>query len=230
MELLLLSPENYPDIKFTDTRFTMNRNPSIMGRLLFSGCSFGIFLGVILLVRFLLLDQITEKDLSAESISWPTTQGIVTYSLLDDGGRYSKDHPDITFQYQVEGKTFENNRVSYQTSWLYRDAENFVDNHSVNGPVDVHYRPDDPGVSVLLPGTWDGNGFFIFFAIMMSILVYISLIFLVPGILGLMPMHLVRYYCEQQSKSKMFRQIWLFPLVALVSVILLPFMKINRQN
>lgn len=226
----MLSSENHPHSEIADTRLAMYRKPSILARLLFSGCSFGVFIGFILLARYLLLLHLSEKDLSAESIFWASTRGTVINSSLDKGDRYSGCHPDIAYRYQVAGKTFENNKVSYQMAWLCRDAETFVNSHVVNGPVDVHYRPDDPEVAVLLPATWDGDGFFIYIAILMSILVYFSLIFGAFGLLGLMPKHMVRYFFELQAKSNMFRQIWLFPLVALVTVILLPFMKKNRQN
>lgn len=217
--------------QLADTRPVMKRGPSLLGRFLFSAGFLGLFVGAVLLARMGMLDLLSEKHLSAESCNWEITQGTVISSSLDKDRRGSPGcHPRITYRYQVAGKTYESNRVSFQQSWLCYDAEMAVNSRPVNGPVEVHYRPGDPAEAVLLPATWDGEGFFVFIVIMMSILLYAALILAAIGLLGLMPMSLVRKLFEREPEDILRYSFWLFPLVFFVKVILLPFTCIFKRG
>jgi hypothetical protein len=209
----------------------MKRVRSLLGQFLFSAGFLGLFAGTILLARWGMLTLLTEKRLSAESRGWPTTQGTVVSSRLDKYRRESPGcRPRIVYRYQVAGRTYKSHRISFQQSRSCREAEMAISNHPVNGSVEVHYRPGDPGEAVLLPATWNNDGFLVFGVVMMSLLVLAVLPLGGIGLLGLLPMHLVRKLIGRQNESNQLLSLWLFPFVLLFKLIQLPFTPVQRQD
>lgn len=104
---------------------------------------------------------------SLGSYSWETTQGTITQSVVTSGiqgstrfrtrgvpSNQTKQRINVEYEYEVEGKTFTNDRISFR----FNEGNNIetlnalVLKYSKQSTVPVHYKPSNPGVSVLEPG------------------------------------------------------------------------------
>lgn len=88
--------------------------------------------------------------------SWPTAEGIVLHSELQDRivGIHREYEADILYRYVVAGETFEATSVRTRGTATRRrwDAAAAVDRFSAGSAVQVYYDPDDPGHSYLEAG------------------------------------------------------------------------------
>jgi hypothetical protein len=84
---------------------------------------------------------------------WPSVSGTITHSQLREGGAVFLGigtiyHADITFVYQVDGKTMSGNRVQYGIggkSFIFqRFAEGMVERYPVGKVTAIYYNPDNP--------------------------------------------------------------------------------------
>ena len=111
---------------------------------------FGIFLLLSLLIG---LEHRRELALGRASVNWPTVPGVVT----DVIGASARSRPKLEYRYEVGGETFFGRRVAFVRRHTFRPArglEGYYGRGFDEGePLTVYYSPDDPGVSVLLPGT-----------------------------------------------------------------------------
>jgi hypothetical protein len=117
-------------------------------------------------------------DNAARSKEWPTVVGVVERSEVvtrrdKDGTMYSAD---VAYKYEVDQREYRSSNVSFgggfsssSSGW----ANKLVNRYPVGKEIDVHYDPEEPGNSVLEPGTnWT------------SYIVYgIGLLFLAIGVL-----------------------------------------------
>jgi hypothetical protein len=92
------------------------------------------------------------------SYRWPTTFGIVKSSEVE---RHSTSGPNkatsfapkVVYQYNVQGKKFESDHLSYKV--MGGSAERcwrIVNKYPVGSEVKAYYHPSKPGLAVLVPG------------------------------------------------------------------------------
>lgn len=88
---------------------------------------------------------------------WPTAQGVVTASYVEDepasdGTYYS---PVVVYEYDAGGAHRQSSRISYvaQSSTERSWALEVAGRYPVGANVTVHYDPGDPGYALLEPGT-----------------------------------------------------------------------------
>ena len=99
-----------------------------------------------------------------ESKTWPTVGGVIVKSEIEeqtsttgDGANKKntvKSLPKIAYQYQVDGQSHKNTRISFSSS--SGNAQQIVARYPKGKPVQVYYNPDKPKQAVLVPG---GTGF-----------------------------------------------------------------------
>ena len=90
------------------------------------------------------------------SRNWPTAPGIITESDVQSnrsltGRRRRSSSARITYQYLVNGKSYNNDVVSYGMG-LFENEYTLVRLHPQGSRVDVHYDPGNPARAVLDPG------------------------------------------------------------------------------
>ena len=134
---------------------------------------------------------VTNQAESAKD--WPTVDGAITsssyeYTTTDDGTTTYK--PILEYSYQVDGVTYENDRMDFRVDPRKFDTLNELQawvrqEISRGAKLTVYYNPDDPADSVLIPETDQFPTIFIFAGIGLLALGTISLIFrLVRGLRG----------------------------------------------
>jgi hypothetical protein len=122
----------------------------------------GLVIGGLMLVGGYFLTYRVGKpirDKAAASIAWPATDGRITGSKVERVKRGGEDKAtytaDITYEYALDGRTFEGDRVWFGDDYSATDASAFraaVGRYPVGSAVKVHYDPAEPAESVLEPG------------------------------------------------------------------------------
>jgi len=94
----------------------------------------------------------------SRSKNWPTAPGVVTDAQVtmhydDEGTRMYK--PVVAYRYDVDGLAYDGDRRTFgnYSSNNRGRAEKIVAQYRPGSQIQVHYKPDDPGESVLEPGT-----------------------------------------------------------------------------
>lgn len=101
------------------------------------------------------------------STGWPTAPGTMTrsrvqvFSRLTNGSKLSRQWMmEIEYRYLVGGKSYTGWRVHFGTAPTLAFARRVVAHFPLHGAVPVRYHPDNPALSVLLPGAsgyaWSG--------------------------------------------------------------------------
>jgi len=90
---------------------------------------------------------------------WPTVSGVIVSAELDSYIKYDDDGdattmytPLITYQYEVEGQVYTNNRVRVQAfvaTNMQSVSRKKVEKYPVGGAVEVHYNPFTPEDALL---------------------------------------------------------------------------------
>lgn len=146
----------------------------------------GFIIGVILAIAgwmtaFWLGKPIRDQALA--SSSWPTTEGRVVRSSLEERRDEGKRQvtADIGYEYELDGKAFTGTRVWFGDDYWSSPGAEFRDavaRYPVGRPLEVHYDPAAPDESVLEPGaTWSS-----------SIAYVLGLAMIAVGGLGFMPL------------------------------------------
>ncbi len=118
-----------------------------------------IFGGVGVIILAFGIRSLKEARISAQ---WPATDGRIISSRVErhvsrssSSGNTSVTYgADITYDYVVDGHTYEGSRVAVgdiRTSNRSR-AERIVERYAAGTPVEVFYNPDDPSRAVLEAG------------------------------------------------------------------------------
>lgn len=104
-----------------------------------------------------------NRQKATESLNWPQVPGTITqaeikkdYDTDAEGFTTTSYVPEIQYQYQVGGKEFTNQRISFGGTRTYssiKKAEEALSQYPVKSPVSVYYKPDNPEESVLVQGT-----------------------------------------------------------------------------
>lgn len=91
--------------------------------------------------------------LSYQSQYWPITQGIVTdSSIYGSLGKGSGTHPEIHYQFQIQGQTYTGDKLDFGGDREYiGDAANFVAQYPVGTKIKIYYDSNSPKNSVLFP-------------------------------------------------------------------------------
>jgi hypothetical protein len=100
------------------------------------------------------------------STSWPTTQGEVVYSSIEqhmdsdsDGGTSVTYKAKVVYNYQVGGQALVGDRRRFleTSSNNARRAQEAINRYPVGAQVMVYFDPNNPQVSVLEPGAGVGG-------------------------------------------------------------------------
>jgi hypothetical protein len=148
--------------------------PILAATVFLAGCSFNLDSATNVWV-FALLAVIGAVGLFASgrdllrgraSSSWPTTQGEVVYSSLEqkmstdsDGDSSVTYAAKVVYNYQVGGQnlTGDRRRFSEASTSSARRAQEIANRYPVGSQVTVYYDPDNPQVSVLETGVGIGG-------------------------------------------------------------------------
>lgn len=145
-----------------ETRIASKRNEASWDQLLL-GVVFapgGIILAVVLPV-VILMGGLGRVSMANESLEWPGVPGVITISSIDgntsvgvgDSSTKTTYSPKISFEYEVEGRRYESNRVTFgNVGSSYERAKQVVDRYSIGNEVVVFYDPAEPTRAVLEPG------------------------------------------------------------------------------
>ncbi|MCB1917825.1 MAG: DUF3592 domain-containing protein [Rhodocyclaceae bacterium] len=114
------------------------------------------------------IDQVHKASASVE---WPSVPGTVrTSGVVEDssssGSRRSSSvtyHANVVYDYVVEGKAYQGERISYGSYGTGDEerATRIAAGYPEGAAVRVYFQPDDPGESVLEPGTEGVPWFFV---------------------------------------------------------------------
>jgi hypothetical protein len=122
---------------------------------------------------------------AAASATWPATDGKITHSELKRDDRRDKKamySMDVRYDYVLDGRTLEGNRVWFGDQFSTTDSSAFreaVNRYPVGTAVRVHYDPAEPGVSALEPGpTWSAS---IWYLVGIGLMVFGGLALLTSG-------------------------------------------------
>lgn len=95
----------------------------------------------------------------AEGRDWPSVEGRVSTSALEEGSSYQKYGSDaiyrlrVRYSYTAEGRLFVNDRVSLASEDSFRDrdeANSELAEYPAGAAVPVYYQPGNPGNSALI--------------------------------------------------------------------------------
>ncbi len=116
------------------------------------------------LFLLLFIGQGWSMYLAARSKFWPTTQGTVVSSRVaryldsETAGKYWYG-PKITYRYQVDGREYENNLLSFKEAPVHTPDRQYAKSIAAKYPrgskVTVYYKPDSPSYAALEPGLGD---------------------------------------------------------------------------
>jgi uncharacterized protein (TIGR03382 family) len=101
------------------------------------------------------------------SKSWPTVQGRVVQSLdgewkrsQNGGPGYRSSKPTVTYEYEVEGRTFTGSCISFSSDAV---PTHVTGRYPDGGGATVHYDADAPERSVLMPGFHEAFDLWLYF-------------------------------------------------------------------
>jgi energy-coupling factor transporter transmembrane protein EcfT len=128
-----------------------------------------IFTGIGILIA---LFSYSAYKTSAESKEWPTVEGVIVKSEIEQQTSTSGEgsnkkttvnaYPKIAYQYQVSGQAYECTKISFSSS--SGNANQMVSRYPKGKTVPVFYNPAKPKQAVLVPGNTGLNYVPYFFA------------------------------------------------------------------
>jgi len=111
-----------------------------------------------------------NKSMARRSAAWPSTQGVALSSefkravfVIDSD--FAKRHRrskyyklKVTYEYEMDGKTYTSDRVSYMSNYIHRDwSSGYGDKYKKGMQIDVFCDPNNAQEAVLIKGTHDYN-------------------------------------------------------------------------
>lgn len=133
---------------------------------------------LVLAPAFLGWGFVAQVRLGLSSAEWPCVQGVVLSSYV----RYSDDRnlkrvggtPEISYRYEAQGRTYENDMVTYVNGGYGNDwAMKLVEAHPVGHHATVYFDPNGPHESVLIPGATSYGIFLAGFSFSMFLTVFL---------------------------------------------------------
>jgi hypothetical protein len=109
------------------------------------------------------------RSLSAkaqQSLSWPSTEGVISHSAVllqmrdtSDSTSTTTYKADVAYRYKVRGRDYSSDRLTLADfSSTARRAQGIVGRYADGAPVTVYYNPVDPSDAVLERGGTSGIG------------------------------------------------------------------------
>lgn len=105
-----------------------------------------------------------DRNLAKESNNWPSVEGIIVQSEVDEWRKRNKKSkfpkyittydPEIRYEYEIDGKSYTNSKIDFRSHDRYRSnyAKGIVAKYPVGKKVEVFYDPSSPVRSVLETG------------------------------------------------------------------------------
>ncbi len=100
---------------------------------------------------FLLWKAWQNHQTAKASSTWPTTTGTIT--KVERYKRLFRSLPRVGYNYSVEGKAYDSERLSFATGYRPKEVEEILGRYSVGQSVPVSYLPAKPTEAVLEPGS-----------------------------------------------------------------------------
>jgi hypothetical protein len=129
--------------------------------------------GAILIRRFL-----HERQLGEQSLSWPQTEGVVTWCEYHASGRHHSSYTEISYRYSVDGIVHYSDQATVANHEIRGNAKEFAVEHPNGTTIPVYYDRNHPGTAVLRPGIDPENT---------------RLLYLFGGLLGLLGVSCLAY-------------------------------------
>jgi hypothetical protein len=110
---------------------------------------------------FFLVAGIRARQLSAATVNWPTTPGVIISSTVTEStiptrrGPQTNYYAMVTFKYAVGGTEYQSERVKYSGAPSSTDptsAQAVVGRYPAGQAVQIYYAPHDPSYGILEPG------------------------------------------------------------------------------
>lgn len=114
------------------------------------------------------------------------TQIVPRTSTTGSGGRSTAYYPVVMYQYQVDGVSYQGDRVSFgmaMGSGSPRMAQKWIEKYQAGDQVDVYYNPAKPEESVLEPRT-SGSNRVLWFVVILILAILAFTTFISAGIGG----------------------------------------------
>ncbi len=157
-----------------------------LGAKMILGFVFLIFMGSGGRLLFLAFDGMRE---AGESASWPRAEGKVIRSEMnastrnDEPGRRTRSgtkwyEATVEYEFEVNGMNYRGSRIASVKDMNAKEsrAQATLDKYPVDRHVMVSYKPDDPSICVLEPGSWGGAliqlGLGVFFVLVPLVLAF----------------------------------------------------------
>lgn len=136
-------------------------------------------------------------DLAKASVTWPVAQGTIEDSHIEEStessksGTYQVYKCVVAYRYNVGGKPYSADRISFATRADYSTQDRAVAEHelhefSAGNEVKVRYNPANPSQAVLVPGVNPESipiGSLMYFALSAYVLTVSAVVWLARGIL-----------------------------------------------
>src|SRR5215471_10121048 len=122
-------------------------SPQRSVRILLTAGVITLCFGVMAIQRFLL-----ERRLGEQSLSWPQTEGVVTWCEYHSSGRHHSSYTEISYRYSVDGTVHYSDRATVANHAIQGDAKEFAAEHPNGTTIPVYYDRNHPGTAVLRPG------------------------------------------------------------------------------
>jgi hypothetical protein len=92
-----------------------------------------------------------ERKAEREASQWPSVNGTVLSARLVSHGsiRYRADYPEVTYSFEVDGKTYKSKHISAGGEMGGVTAEGVLARYPVGSQVTVYYNPKKPNNAVL---------------------------------------------------------------------------------
>jgi len=111
------------------------------------------------------------------SANWPLANATVVSANVatdlkrEDGKQIRVYSPEVTYEYEVDGKQYSASRFRFAPIKSEDSAEigRLIQPFAENPRFQVHYKPSDPAVSVIVPGMSGGRTLFVIFMVVISL-------------------------------------------------------------
>ncbi|MEL7059829.1 MAG: DUF3592 domain-containing protein [Acidobacteriota bacterium] len=118
-------------------------------------------LGFALFSAWMLVHALRNRRRAAASTDWPSVVGRLTDLRLwgsrkIDGEMQAVENLSVAYAYRVDGTDHRGTTVAFY-SLVYPETVDLAERLRVDSAIRVHYNPDDPSVSVLVPGLRAGG-------------------------------------------------------------------------